>query len=66
MTSSIDHRTIDYRGFIFVVHESHGLLLLDCTRKPKKGPHYQLPGAHIDDVEFEAAGEFSWKLKLAV
>lgn len=56
MASTIDYRNIDYRGFIFVVHESYGLMLLHCTRKPKKGPHFQLPGGHIDDFEFEAAG----------
>ena len=59
MTSSIDYRNIDYRGFIFVVHESHGLMLLHCTRKKKKGPHFQLPGGHIDDFEFEAAAKTS-------
>ena len=59
MPTSIDYRNIDYRGFIFAVHEQHGLMLLHCTRKPKKGPHFQLPGGHIDDFEFEAAGEFS-------
>lgn len=31
------------------------MLLLHCTRKQKKGPHYQLPGGHVDDFEFEAA-----------
>lgn len=46
-------KRIDYTGFIFVVHEEHGMLLLHCTRKPKKGHHFQLPGGHIDDHEFE-------------
>ena len=59
MATSIDYRNIDYRGFIFVVHEQHDLMLLHCTRKPKKGPHFQLPGGHIDDFEFEAAGKFT-------
>jgi len=54
MSSNIpDYKRIDYRGFVFVVHEDHGLLLLHCTRKPKKGPHYQLPGGHVDNHEFE-------------
>lgn len=53
-----DYKNIDYRGFIFVVHDQHGLLLLHCTRKPKKGPHYQLPGGHVDNFEFEDAGKF--------
>lgn len=48
-----DYKRIDYRGFVFAVHEAHGLLLLHCTRKPKKGPHYQLPGGHVDNFEFE-------------
>ncbi len=52
-----DYKNIDYRGFIFVVHAKYGMLLLHCTRKPKKGPHYQLPGGHVDDFEFEYAAE---------
>lgn len=46
----------DYRGFVFVVHEEHGLMLLRCTRKKKKPPHWQLPGGHVDVDEFLAAG----------
>ena len=39
----------NYRSFVFVVHEeTNGMLLLHCTRKVKKGPHYQLPGGHVD------------------
>jgi len=49
------NKKIDYTGFIFVVHEEHGMLLLFCTRKVKKGHHFQLPGGHIDDHEFEYA-----------
>ena len=56
MSAIPDYKHIDYRGFVFVVHEKHGLLLLHCTRKPKKGPHYQLPGGHVDDFEFEMIG----------
>lgn len=52
-----NYKKIDYRGFIFVVHKEYGMLLLHCTRKPKKGPHYQLPGGHIDEFEFEYAAE---------
>eukprot|EP00554_Chaetoceros_debilis_P000651 CAMPEP_0194086642 /NCGR_PEP_ID=MMETSP0149-20130528/21896_1 /TAXON_ID=122233 /ORGANISM="Chaetoceros debilis, Strain MM31A-1" /LENGTH=273 /DNA_ID=CAMNT_0038769773 /DNA_START=167 /DNA_END=989 /DNA_ORIENTATION=- len=52
-----NYKKIDYRGFIFVVHKEYGMLLLHCTRKPKKGPHYQLPGGHIDTFEFEYAAE---------
>jgi 8-oxo-dGTP pyrophosphatase MutT (NUDIX family) len=40
---------------LFAVHDAHGLLLLHCTRKAKKGPHFQLPGGHIDEPEFIAA-----------
>lgn len=47
-----DFKKSDYRSFIFVVHEQHGLLLLHCTRKKNKGPHHQLPGGHIDEPEF--------------
>ncbi|KAI2500184.1 hypothetical protein MHU86_14259 [Fragilaria crotonensis] len=55
----VDYKNADYRGFIFVVHENHGLLLLHCTRKAKKGPHYQLPGGHVDAAEFQAAARTS-------
>jgi 8-oxo-dGTP pyrophosphatase MutT (NUDIX family) len=55
----VDYKDSDYRGFIFVVHENHGLMLLHCTRKRKKGPHHQLPGGHIDEPEFLAAARMS-------
>lgn len=55
-----DYPRKDFRGFLFVVHETHGLLLLYCTRKKNKGPHFQLPGGHVDEEEFlEAARETS-------
>ena len=53
----VDFKGVDYRSFIFVVHEQHGLMLLHCTRKPKKGPHFQLPGGHIDNFEFARAAK---------
>jgi 8-oxo-dGTP pyrophosphatase MutT (NUDIX family) len=49
---AVDYKKADYRGFVFVVHEQHGLLLLHCTRKSNKGPHFQLPGGHVDEPEF--------------
>lgn len=52
-----DYQNIDYRGFAFAVHKVHGMLLLHCTRKAKKGPHFQLPGGHIDEYEFQYAAE---------
>jgi 8-oxo-dGTP pyrophosphatase MutT (NUDIX family) len=52
----VDYRNIDYRGFLFVVHDIHGLMLLRCTRKKSKGPHWQVPGGHVDEAEFLAAG----------
>jgi hypothetical protein len=52
----VDYRGVDYRGFLFVVHDIHGLMLLRCTRKKNKGPHWQVPGGHIDEPEFLAAG----------
>jgi 8-oxo-dGTP pyrophosphatase MutT (NUDIX family) len=54
----VDYANKDYRGFIFVVHETLGLMLLHCTRKESKGPHWQLPGGHIDDHEFLQAGQY--------
>ena len=53
----VDYANMDWRGFLFVVHEAHGLMLLHCTRKPQKGPHWQLPGGHIDEKDFVQAGE---------
>jgi phage-related protein len=51
-----DYQTAEYRGFVFVRHIQHGLVLLHCTRKKSKGPHWQTPGGRIDEVEFQAAG----------
>mmetsp|Transcript_19319 Transcript_19319/g.23194 ORF Transcript_19319/g.23194 Transcript_19319/m.23194 type:complete len:207 (+) Transcript_19319:128-748(+) len=53
----VDYHTTDYRGFAFVRHVTHGLLLLHCTRKPQKGHHFQLPGGHIDEAEFLLAAQ---------
>ena len=56
-------RDKDYRGFAFCIHPKYGMLLLHCTRKKKKGPHYQVPGGHVDDNEFQkyASTSRSWK-----
>jgi 8-oxo-dGTP pyrophosphatase MutT (NUDIX family) len=51
-TVLVDYKNKDWRGFLFVIHESHGLLLLYCTRKTSKGPHFQTPGGHVDEIEF--------------
>mmetsp|Transcript_14273 Transcript_14273/g.16872 ORF Transcript_14273/g.16872 Transcript_14273/m.16872 type:complete len:220 (-) Transcript_14273:526-1185(-) len=48
-------RQKDFRAFVFAVHLDYGMLLLHCTRKPKKGHHFQLPGGHLDDSDFESA-----------
>ncbi|KAL7564295.1 hypothetical protein ACA910_014357 [Epithemia clementina (nom. ined.)] len=48
----VDYKNKDYRGFIFLVHKDHGLMLLHCTRKNDKPPHWQLPGGHVDETEF--------------
>lgn len=57
--SKIDYKRNDYRSFIFIIHEDHGLLLLHCTRKKSKPPHWQLPGGHTDDFEFEETAKES-------
>mmetsp|Transcript_8896 Transcript_8896/g.21987 ORF Transcript_8896/g.21987 Transcript_8896/m.21987 type:complete len:266 (+) Transcript_8896:110-907(+) len=49
----LDFSTRDYRAFCLLIHRKHGALLLHCTRKKKKPPHYQLPGGHIDHCEFK-------------
>ena len=53
--SGFDYKKNDYRAFIICRHNDYGILLLHCTRKKKKGPHFQLPGGHIDEPEFLAA-----------
>jgi hypothetical protein len=44
----------DYRGFCFMIHPKHGILLLQCSKlkKNKPSPHFQVPGGHIDNFEF--------------
>jgi 8-oxo-dGTP pyrophosphatase MutT (NUDIX family) len=42
---------------MFVVHDTHGMSLLHCTRKKKKPAHYQLPGGHVDEPEFLQAAK---------
>lgn len=54
--NQVEYKKHDYRGFIFVVHAKYGLMLLYCSRKKSKPPHYQLPGGHIDLPEFVEAG----------
>ncbi len=46
---------MDYRGFVFAFHATHGLLILRAY-KPKKGSHWQLPGGHVDAPEIEKLG----------
>lgn len=41
----------NYRSFMFVLHEQYGMLLLHCTRKKNKVPHYQIPGGHVDPID---------------
>lgn len=49
----IDISTKDYRSFCLLIHRKQGGVLLHCTRKKRKPPHYQLPGGHVDDCEFK-------------
>lgn len=57
----INYKQNDYRGFIFIVHDVHGLVLLRCLRKKDKPPHWQVPGGHVDEPEFITAGKlFAW------
>jgi len=55
----VDYKQNDYRGFAFVVHDTHGLLLLQCSRKKKKPVHYQIPGGHVDEPEFIGAAKLT-------
>ncbi|KAL3796934.1 hypothetical protein HJC23_000687 [Cyclotella cryptica] len=45
------------RAFLFLFHRSDGILLLHTTRKKSKGPHYQVPGGHVEDEDFDSAGK---------
>ena len=54
---SVSFRDNDYRGFVFVVHDKYGLMLLQCTRKKNKPLHWQLPGGHVDAPELAEAGK---------
>lgn len=53
----VNYKKNDYRGFLMVQHDEYGLMMLRCTRKKNKPPHWQLPGGHIDDFEFEEAAK---------
>jgi hypothetical protein len=53
----VDYQNGEYKGFVFVIHQQHGLMLLYCTRKKKKPPHWQLAGGKIDEHEFIKAGK---------
>ena len=50
-----DYTTEDYRAFLFAQHPIHGLLLLYCSRKKNKSPHFQAPGGHVDKEDFDEA-----------
>jgi len=50
-----DYVKADYRAFLFATHPTYGMLLLHCTRKKKKPPHFQAPGGHIDKEDFQDA-----------
>ena len=49
----IDVSKKDYRAFCLLIHRKQGAVLLHCTRKKRKPPHYQLPGGHVDGYEFK-------------
>jgi len=53
--SSQNNTENDYRAFLFATHPTYGMLLLHCTRKKKKPPHFQAPGGHVDKEDFEDA-----------
>lgn len=56
-TQRFSYNNKNYRAFCFVIHKDAGILLLQCTRKNEKGPHFQIPGGHVDEAEFIAAGK---------
>lgn len=54
---TVDYSENDYRAFCLLLHSQNGALLLYCTRKKKKPPHYQLPGGHVDEAEFKQVSQ---------
>jgi len=42
----------DFRSFVFLLHNRYGMLLLYNTNKETKGPHYNLPGGHLEKRDF--------------
>ncbi|KAL7564294.1 hypothetical protein ACA910_014356 [Epithemia clementina (nom. ined.)] len=55
----VDYNSKQYQTFVFLVHNDHGLVLLQCSRKDDKLPHWQLPGGKVDGQEFEEAAKQS-------
>jgi len=49
------------RAFLFLVHQYHGLLLLYTARKKSKGPHYQVPGGHAEQEDYDRAASINSK-----
>ena len=45
----------DYRAFVFALHPAYGMVLLHCSRKRRKPPHFQCPGGHVDQADFVQA-----------
>lgn len=45
----------DYRAFVFALHPAYGMVLLHCSRKKRKPPHFQCPGGHVDQADFVRA-----------
>jgi len=41
------------RAFCLLIHKKEGAVLLHCTKKRRKPPHYQLPGGNVDGYEFK-------------
>eukprot|EP01134_Creolimax_fragrantissima_P003263 CFRG3263T1 len=45
----------DARGFAFIWHVKHGMLLLRAFKK-RKGMHYQIPGGNVDRADWGGSG----------
>jgi len=50
-----DYMKEEYRAFLFATHPTHGMLLLHCSQKKNKPPHFQTPGGHVDKEDFDDA-----------
>jgi hypothetical protein len=57
----VDYKNNKYRGFVVVLHERHGVMLMHSSGIPRDeaSQHWQLPGGQVHECEFIEAGKES-------